>query len=163
MNEQQPTQKLYSGISRKYELINEYVNDRIAQEITDIMHEQGNYIYSKTRGDDTSSYIMMSFLLEEFYQRFRDTIIASRSNGNINYLYDNVGKDNFEALNNLVNECYEKFGLGVSIEFALANYYDNKPTENASVIKDFIARRDAILDDMEKHMQVGVTQGNFSR
>jgi len=153
----------YMGITRKYELLSEYVNERIAQEITEIMHEQGNYILKKTKLSEPASYMKVEFLLEDFYQQFKDIIIASRSNGNITYLYDKIGKDNFEALNDLTNEVYNRYGLDRGITSALDDYNENKPTMDTQIIKDILMRRDAILAKMEEHLQSSKTADSFSR
>ena len=98
--EQQEFSELsYSGITRDHELLSEYINDRISQEITDIFHNRGDYMLSPIRKKDTSLYMSVRVLAEEFFVTFKDVIIKSRSHNNIEYLYENVGKENFEALN----------------------------------------------------------------
>lgn len=156
--QQQDNSKLkYQGISRENELLNEYINDRIAQEITDIMHGQGNYIFRKTRGDNTSNYMAMDFLLDAFYREFREYIIPSRSNGNIGYLYEKIGKDNFTALNSLVNEIYKKFGLEYGLNLALEDYEENRQTDNAKIIRDYLLRRDVIINKMKNNLEISKT------
>ena len=157
------SQLKYQGISRENELLSEYVNDRIAQEITDIMHNQGNYIFKKTRGDNTSSYIAMNFLLDTFYHEFKEYIVQSRSNGNINYLYEKIGKDNFDALNGLVNEVYKKIGLAFGLDLALEDYIKNRQTENTRIIKDYLIRRDTIINGMRNHLQSNKDSSTFRR
>lgn len=147
--EQQAYEQMrYEGISRDYELLSEYVNDRIAQEITDIMHEQDHFIIDSKRSKQTSSYMAVRFLVEPFYTEYKDIIIASRTNGNISYLYDTIGRENFEALNNLVNEYNEKFGFSFSGKVAVVNYYKNIPDEHTEEIRHFIAKRDQIMESM---------------
>ena len=151
--QQEHEQLIYSGISRKYELLNEYVNDRIAQEITDVMHDKGSYILDNKRSNNTSSYMGVRFLVEKFYQEFKDVIIASRTNGNINYLFERIGKENFEAMNDLVNAFYKKFGFGINGQVAVVDYYHGKPNEHSETIKEFIAKRDAIMENMSMYYQ----------
>lgn len=151
--QQQHEQLIYSGISRKYELLSEYVNDRIAQEITDKMHDKGSYILDNKRSNNTSCYMGVRFLVERFYQEFKDIIIKSRTNGNINYLFDAVGKDNFEALNNLVNEFNKKFGFGVTGQMAVVDYYHGRSNENSETIKEFMTKRDIIMTKMHMHLE----------
>lgn len=141
----------YSGITRGNELISEYVNDRLAQEITDVLHNQGKYIFFKERSNDTSGYMIAKVLLEDFYQQYKETIIKSRSNGNIELLYEKVGKENFEELNDLVNELYNTFGLGFAIYSALASYKNKEDTEEAQKIEELVARRDQILAKMNEY------------
>ena len=151
--QQEHEQLIYSGISRKYELFNEYVNDRIAQEITDVMHDKGNYILDDKRSNNTSSYMGVRFLVEKFYQEYKDVIIASRTNGNIDYLFQRIGKENFEAMNDLVNAFYKKFGFGINGQVAVVDYYHGKPNEHSETIKEFIAKRDAIMENMSMYYQ----------
>lgn len=150
--QQEHEQLAYKGISRKYELLSEYVNDRIAQEITDVMHSKGNYILEAGRSNNTSSYMTVRFLVEKFYQEFRDIIIASRSKGNVNHLFDAVGKENFEALNDLVNAFYKKFGFGIAGQVAIVDYYHDRPNEHSETIKEFIAKRDEIIANMHTNL-----------
>lgn len=156
-------QLIYKGISRKYELLSEYVNDRIAQEVTDIMHGKGDYIMDNKRSNNTSSYMCVRFLVEKFYQEFKDIIIASRSHGNIDYLLDSIGKENFESLNELVNSYYKKFGFGISGQLAVVDYYHGKPNEHSETIKDFITKRDLIMQQMHTYLQARKTSGEFVR
>ena len=151
--EQEYEQIKYTGITRKYELLNEYVNDRIAEEITEIMHNQGNYIFSKYQRNDTSNYSIMKFLLEDFYSEFKDIIIVSRTNGNINYLYETIGKQNFEALNELTNQFYQEFGFGISSQIALVDYYKNVDNEKTNSIKNYIAKKNTIMENMRENIK----------
>ena len=138
----------YDGISRPYELISEYVNDRLAQEITDKMHEQGNYIYNLRREKETSSYLVVKFLLEDFYTEFKDIIIESRHYGNIQYLFDSIGKENFEVLNKVVNEFYKNFGFGLSGKIAITDYYKKEDNDNTRLIASYVSEKDRILNEM---------------
>lgn len=138
----------YQGISRGYELMNEYINDRIAQEITDKMHSKGNIIFCNTKNKSSSSYLIVKFLLEDFFQEFKEVIIKSRSNNNIQYIYDTVGKENFEELNNLINEFYNNFGFSIKAQMCLADYYEHKENDNTKKICDLIERKNEIMERM---------------
>ena len=139
----------YDGISRPYELLSEYVNERISQEITAIMHSQGHHIYSQKQCSD-SVYMEVEILLEDFYQTFKSIIIKSRSHGNINYIFECLGKENFEALNDLCNELYGKYGFDVS---SVVKEAKNKPNGKiAQELSYFTDKRDVILNNMKQHL-----------
>jgi hypothetical protein len=40
---------------------------------------------------------------------FKPQIIESRLNGDINILFDKIGEENFNALNNLINKYFDEF------------------------------------------------------
>ncbi len=144
-------QSQYTGITRKYELINEYVNDRIAQEITDLMHSRGEYLFTPNRGNFTSSYINARIILEEFYIKFKEIIIKSRSNNNIGLLYEKLGEKNFEDLTELVNDFYKEFGLYGSYRDAFYDYTHGIKNKESVMIGNLIERRNIIINRMKGH------------
>ena len=127
------------------------------------MHDKGNYILDNKRSNNTSSYMGVRFLVEKFYQEYKDIIIASRTNGNIDYLFQRIGKENFEAMNDLVNAFYKKFGFGINGQVAVVDYYHGKPNEHSETIKEFIAKRDAIMGNMSMYYQDSKTNGGITR
>ena len=141
----------YKGISRNYELINEYVNDRIAQEITDIMHSRGNYIITPVRIEETSTYLTARILLEDFYREFKDIIIKSRSNNNIRYLFECIGRENFEELNKLVNDFYKKIGIGAKARDKISEYTSHIKSKTADEIGKFVNKKEQILENMRQY------------
>lgn len=94
---------------RKFELINEVINHLIAEDITKMMHSDGFYMLSKQNNARILGACSTSFgnrIIRPFYERYRKEIIASRLTGNMDILYEAVGKDNFLALNEQVNELF---------------------------------------------------------
>lgn len=90
---------------RPYELFNEIINDMITQEIVEQMHKDGIYLFDKPNAQPFKSrYQFTRFLVEEFYKRYKDKIIESRRDGNIEIIWNEVGKENFDALNELFHE-----------------------------------------------------------
>jgi len=99
-------------VKREYELFNEIINELIAQEISKILFDSGGYVFNtkenaKIRGG--TNYENSMFLVKTFYETYRKEIIESRKSGDMTKLFDIVGKDNFEALNQLFHEFYENF------------------------------------------------------
>lgn len=99
---QEAIEETQSGF-RDYELFNEIINDMIAQEIYQQMRKDGIYIFDIPDKNDQyqSAYQKTRFLVEEFYKRYKDKIIESRRDGNIDIIWNTVGRENFEALNDL--------------------------------------------------------------
>ena len=138
---------------RKYELFNEIINELIAQEISKIMHEENMYVLddkdnSKYKGG--TGYDASAFLVREFFDEFREAILNSRRNGNIQAIFDEVGKENFDALNDLFTIYNENFaGLKVySLYSALHKGEDTPATRKYYELCD---KRDEILEKMIKH------------
>lgn len=143
----------YSGITRQYELMSEYINDRIAEDILKIMKNKGQYILIENENKGSmSSYRYVDFLLEEFYQSFKPIIIESRSYGNIELIYNKLGRENFEALNNLVNKYYEIFGFGFAGREAVVDWWNNTPNQNKDKIVELAKERDIIIEQMKEHL-----------
>lgn len=80
---------------RDYELFNEIINEMIAQEITEAMHNSGVYVFDtpeNAKSKNVTGYDKTRFLAAEFFDKYRKTIYESRKNGNIQVLFDEVGK-----------------------------------------------------------------------
>ena len=92
---------------RNFEQLSEAFNQIIAILITEYMHNDDVYLLddsttSKLYGG--SSYEHQLFLLVNFWKEFRDLIIKSRIENDLSSLLDVIGEDNFNELNNIINE-----------------------------------------------------------
>ena len=116
----------------KYTYINEGINELISLDILKELHCIG-YIFNDLENciDKNSMYNKYEFLLKDFYETYKETIIESRLAGDINIIIDKVGKNNFNDLNNLVNDFNKYFST-------------SKP------LKTFEQKRDAILEKMKE-------------
>lgn len=138
---------------RSYELFNEIINELLSQEICTGMHQNSAYILNnpkeaKVAGGTT--YELTTFLVSNFYQRYKNSIITSRKNGNIDIIYDKVGKENFEALNALIIRFKSKFNR-TKYEHTKAYIEMGFETEDTKELKKIIKIRDDILENMQKY------------
>ena len=138
---------------RLYELFNEIINELIAQKITKMMHESGVYILCnedgyKDRGG--TSYENTVFLVKDFFDEYLSDIIASRRNNNIEIIWDKVGKDNFDKLNELFYEFNENFSEFVYYRLVdeLRSNVDSELVRKYNSLKE---RRDEILSSMREY------------
>ena len=138
---------------RDYELFNEIINEIIAQEIYLKMLERGEYIFdtpktAKVKGN--TSYEHTFFLVREFFQEFKEEIIASRRNDNIHIIWDKVGKENFDELNSLFAIFQEHF-KGFAVYKLLKALSENQDTPETRIYWDLVARKNQIMECMRKH------------
>lgn len=138
---------------RDYELFNEIINEIIAQEITTILHESGNYILcdpDNVKVNGGTSYERTMFLVREFYETYKTEIIASRKSGNLEILFEKVGKENFDLLNGLFHEYYEYFS-GMKIYNFYEDRKNGRDTELTRKYDELVEKRNGILIDMYEH------------
>ena len=147
------------GQKRLYELFSETINEYIAQEIHQLMLEKDQCIFDTKENTiiaGNSYYQHMFFLIRDFFQEFRKEILESRRNGNIEIIWNKVGKENFDELNHLFAIFYKSFPLETfSLKKSLENHEDNEQTR---IYWELVARRDAILEKMRNY---SMTQGGF--
>ena len=148
---------------RKYELFNEIINEKIAQEISKLMEENEIYIFNEKgnkKYKHTTSYEHSNFIVDEFYNEFKDKIIESRRNGNINIIWDEVGKENFESLNELFEIYYENFQ-----EFKYYKLLDSlqkkEETELTKIFYDIVEKKNRILEKMRIHKEMNQNRSNY--
>ena len=138
---------------RKYELFNEIINEKIAQDITKMMHDKGVFLFcdpNKYKNSGGTSYEHSAFLINDFFKEYHDAIIKSRSNNNINIIWDAVGKENFDALNDLFYE-FNKLFSGFAFYGLIDDLNKKKDTEQVRAFNEIRAKRDAILNNMREY------------
>lgn len=145
---------------RDYELFSEIINEMIAQEITEMLFDAGGYIFNtkdnaKIKGG--TGYEHTWFLASSFYETYKQQIIESRRTGDITKLFESVGRENFEALNDLFREFNDNFA-----GFAYYNLMDSlikkEETAQTKKFKEIKAKRDTILLAMEEHSKTKIGQ-----
>lgn len=141
---------------RSYELFNEIINEIIAQEICEILTKEHFHIFDteeNARTKHTTSYEDTFFLVKDFYQEFKKEIIESRTNGNIEIIWNRVGKENFDALNELFHIYNEHFA-GFKKYTLIDSLKKNEDTKQTRLYYELLEKRDKILDKMRKYSMV---------
>lgn len=137
---------------RSFELFNEIINELIAQDITKLMHENGTYIIGDEKTSHNTShsgYQMTAFLAKDFYETYKDEIIASRK-GDMSPIFEKVGEENFMAMNQLIID-FTQYFQGFKIYRAYDALQKNEDTEEAIYYKECASKRDEILQRMLEH------------
>ena len=140
---------------RKYELFNEIINELIAQGICELMHNDGVTVFDEpgnSRYKRTTSYEDYLVLVKDFFAEFKEPILESRRNGNIEVIFNEVGKENFDELNSLIIEFYEHF-KEMKIYKLLSALKKNEDNEMTRIYYDLLDRRDKVLENMRNYKQ----------
>ena len=98
------TNDVSSNNKREYELFNEIINEKITQEICAKMQKNNIHIFNGQRDfmyKGLTSYEHTNFIVDSFFNEYKEDIIKSRTNGNMRHIFDVVGEDNFNAMNDL--------------------------------------------------------------
>ncbi len=146
---------------RGYELFNEITNELIAQEIATILQNSGHTIFNapgtgKIKG--RTGYESTRYLIQDFFDEYRDDIIASRRNGNTIRIKQAVGENNFENLNTLFHEHNEKF-QGFEIYRMYDDFEAKKDTPRTQAFHSLVSKRNEVLKSMQDyHTQLLVSQ-----
>lgn len=138
---------------REYELFSEIINEMISQEITKILFNRKQYIFNNENNAKYSGgtrYVRTKFIIKEFYERYKEEILASRRNGDLSILTDKVGLDNFNNFNNLFAKFYEYFP-GFSLVSAFDDYKQEKDTDLSRKLKEILDEKNKILSLMSEY------------
>ncbi len=138
---------------RSYELLNEIVNELIAQEISKGMVETNSCVFDEEDNiqyKNVTFYEHMLFLVEDFFNEYKDIILKSRKSGNLQLIWDEVGKENFDELNELFNIFYDNFSGEriIRLRQSLKNNEENKYTK---IYNELEIRKDEILENMRNY------------
>ncbi len=141
------------GERRNYEMMNEIVNELIAQDICEILHKKGQYVFDteeNVRTKHTTCYESAFYIIKDFYNEFKKEILESRKNGNIEVIWNKVGKENFDALNELFHEHFEHFG-GFRYLALIEDIKNKKDTPKTRKFYDIVERKNKIMDQMRRY------------
>lgn len=143
----------------QYELFNETINDIIANEITDLMHAKGIYLFTEPglQEENDKNICLYSYskpLTLDFFNEFRKDIIYARMTGNRSSLYEKIGESNYNALNDLINEFYIYFGTvknDTRLRKTLNNLQEGNIDSDVEAYNDFLNRSYNILENMKRN------------
>lgn len=146
----------YDDQKRKYEVLNENITDIFALEARQILQEEGIYILEpkectlKNLNDKNLGSIGKD-LIKPFIQRYRKQIIRAGVLGDMEALYEVIGQENFEELNDIVNKVASLSRLEIKLKM------DKK--EDPSVIEYYkqLERLNVVYKNMEKYQERGRT------
>ncbi|MCL2354406.1 MAG: hypothetical protein FWC68_00650 [Oscillospiraceae bacterium] len=98
----------YNKTKRKYERLSETIADIVAIEARQILHEQDIYIMEpKELVDpdiqDNNTHSIVKNLVTTLLEKYRAPVVRARLLGDMEGLYDAIGQENFEQLNDVVN------------------------------------------------------------
>lgn len=135
--------------SISYELFNEYINQRIAIEITEEMHNDNVYLFdnsnlSRTRG--STSYEQVSEVADYFFETFKDVILKSRLENNLNSLFEIISEEKFNQLNNIILEFNN-----IPYHQLSSDLRANKTTELTTKREELIRESVEIVNQMLEH------------
>lgn len=140
---------------RDYELFNEIINELISQKISSILVDNNHYIFSDSESikiKEVTSYERMKFLVSDFFDTYFNEIIESRSQGNLDIILNKVGKENFDLLNDLVQEFYQNFPEFKTYSM-IEEVMEDDNMENTRIFKDIVSKRNEILENMKAYSQ----------
>lgn len=134
----------------QYKMINEVINELISQDIIQIMRENNGCIFEpKSENIDyVSAYNIGFIIIKDFFEKYKESIIQSRLNNDLNIIYDVVGKENFEELNELLVSFCNTFNLSdldLNGNIVVENNYKRLSYEA------FTSKRDNILIKMYEY------------
>ena len=99
----------YNQSCRLYEVFNETINDILASEVIDILNQQNIYLIEPKECTSLNQKHMNTFnltrdLLMPLLKKFRNQVIRAKITANPDELIRYIGKENFEALVDVVNK-----------------------------------------------------------
>lgn len=138
-----------------YKLFNEVVNELISQEICGIMKQEKCFLFDDEttfQSENVTSYEHEFFLVKEFFEEFKPIIIASRQKGNVQLIWDAVGKENFDELNILIN-VFEQYFSGQNYYYLMDLLENKENTVETNFYYELIKRKDEILERMREYQR----------
>ena len=141
---------------RNYEMFNEVVNELIAQDICTILHKKGICIsgeLSRSKESSGTSYTLyLNRFVKDFYEEFKEDITKSRINGNIEHLFNVIGKENFEEYNNMLRDFTERFP-GMKIYKLLDDVKNNIDNEDTRYYHECKRKDDELMEKFRENKQ----------
>ena len=147
-------------IDPEYRWFNEVINDIISSDINKLMIDNNISVFGRREGTEKfseSSYKKGIELLMEFFKDNWNAVISSRLTGNMNYLYDEIGKENFEALNNLINTFFHEFE-GINYINLIADLETKKESNLTRKYNEILMQKNIIMQNIENYKIIKTTK-----
>lgn len=138
---------------RTYELFNEAINELIVQDISKLMIDNDFFVFNNidtTKYKGYASYEQTTFLIKDFYNEFKSDILKSRKDGNISHIFDMVGKENFDSLNDLFNTFNNCFN-GLNYYHLMDDLSNDKENDDTKLFNEIVKKKDNILSSMRDY------------
>ena len=148
---------------REYELFNEIINELITQEICEKIRQNNTYIFETketARFENQTSYEELSPLVKDFFEEFKDIIIKSRHNGNIELIWNELGKENIERLNSIIQIFQQNFYKKNSFK-VLSDINNGIENEETILYKRLIFESQQLIEDMKNYKEQHKENTNF--
>lgn len=146
-----------SSLDSKYKWINEVTNEMISIEIMDLMEKNNISIFGKRNVDKQfdhynkeSSYDKGIILLKEFFVDNFESIISSRLKGDINIIYEEVGRENFENFNDLINYFFKEYE-GINYINLSEDLKLGKETDLTRKYQEILNKKNVILQNIKNY------------
>jgi hypothetical protein len=143
---------IYLQPKRRYERMNEAITDIFAVEAIEILHTLDIYMFEpkeliKSNPGNTNTSIILKNALNPFIEQYRELIIDARITGNIEELKLNIGSDNYEELNDIIDY------IDTLIEMGLHNRIHNNELNDKLVIEyiSMLKRLSILYSKMEEN------------
>ena len=136
--------------NRKYELINEIINELIAQRITTIMHNNGKYVFNTKEDAKVSgntSYESTYWLIKELISEYKQEILDTRTTSDMSPLFDKIGDSNFEELNALFSKFYATFDA-YKLLVLHSDLREKRDTGYTRIYNQIMVSKQSILENM---------------
>ena len=108
----------YLNNKRKYERFNECVTDIFANEATEYLHSKGIYLIEPKeicfhQEKNTNTHIFIRDLIKPFIEKYREAVLKARILGDYTDLFNQIGQENFEELNDVISKIDSMWFKGV--------------------------------------------------
>lgn len=138
---------------RDGEMLNEVINELIAQQITKLMHNSGNYIFSSPENAEYTGtdYQDLVSLVNDFFEIFKEDIIASRVNCDMQILFNRVGEENFQKFNQIISEFYMRFIKRPILRVVRKQIRNGIDNENTRLYQQLINEAEQLVLQMKEY------------
>lgn len=140
---------------RNYELFNEAINELIAQDISELMIDNNLSVFNDidtAKYSGYASYEQTNFLVKDFYNEFKSDILRSRKDGNISHIFDIVGKENFDALNDLFNTFNEHFS-SLNYYHLIDDLNNGRENDDTKKFNEIVKQKNSILSSIKAYSE----------